>query len=360
MDFTEDEMNRFALKPRDLLICEGGEIGRTAIWSGQIEPCFHQNHIHRLRLLRGDVEPEFVMYWMQAAIRLLGLYEGEGNKTTIPNLSKARLSKFLVPMPPLPEQRAIALTLHAVQGAREARLREMALEKERKAALMEHLFTKGTRGEATKTTEIGEMPESWKITKLGDVAKVRGGFAFKSDDYSKDGIPLLKISNVSFGKIIWEDISFLPDEYEHIYNQYLMKPNDLVMAITRPVVAQGIKVSMLSEKDAPCFLNQRVCQFIGGDSIKLTYLFYVIHNKYFIDSIINGASGSQQPNISTTKVESISIGLPTSNEQNDITSILAACDSKISALEHEARLLDELFRSMLEELLSGRLRRGRW
>jgi type I restriction enzyme, S subunit len=273
-----------------------------------------------------------------------------------PNISQRVIGSLEIILLPLPEQRAISRALRAIQGAREARLREVALERERKAALMEHLFTHGTRGEATKMTEIGEMPESWKITKLGDVAKVRGGFAFKSDDYSKDGIPLLKISNVSFGKIVWEDISFLPDEYEHIYNQYLMKPNDLVMAITRPVVAQGIKVSMLSERDAPCLLNQRVCQFIGGDSIKLIYLFYVIHNKYFIDSIINGASGSQQPNISTTKVESISIGLPTSKEQNDITSILVACDAKISALDHEARLLQELFRAMLEELMSGALR----
>ena len=76
------------------------------------------------------------------------------------------------PLPPLPEQRAIARALRAVQGAREARLREVALERERKAALMEHLFTHGTRGEATKMTEIGEMPESWKIIKFGDILKL--------------------------------------------------------------------------------------------------------------------------------------------------------------------------------------------
>ena len=64
----------------------------------------------------------------------------------------------------LPEQRAIAHILRAVQAAREARQREVSLERERKAALMAHLFTHGTRGEPTKQTPIGEMPVSWEVS----------------------------------------------------------------------------------------------------------------------------------------------------------------------------------------------------
>ena len=70
------------------------------------------------------------------------------------------------PLPPLPEQHAIAHVLRAVQAAREARQREVSLERERKAALMAHLFTHGTRGEPTKQTPIGEMPVSWEVKAL--------------------------------------------------------------------------------------------------------------------------------------------------------------------------------------------------
>ncbi|GAB4481021.1 MAG: restriction endonuclease subunit S [Anaerolineales bacterium] len=114
MHFDELEEQRLALKPGDLLVCEGGDIGRTALWEGQLPLCLYQDHLHRLRSPREDVFPLFYMYWMQAAWTLLALYGGSGNKTTIPNLSQSRLAAFPIPLPPLAEQRAIAHILQAV------------------------------------------------------------------------------------------------------------------------------------------------------------------------------------------------------------------------------------------------------
>ena len=79
MDFTEKEREKLKLSPGDLLICEGGETGKTAIWKGEVSDCFYQNHIYRLRRKRSNVEPTFVMYWMQAALKLFNLYSGHEN-----------------------------------------------------------------------------------------------------------------------------------------------------------------------------------------------------------------------------------------------------------------------------------------
>jgi len=62
MDFTDDEQERFRLRPGDILICEGGEVGRTAIWRGEIEECYYQKAIHRARPLNGRMDNEFLMY----------------------------------------------------------------------------------------------------------------------------------------------------------------------------------------------------------------------------------------------------------------------------------------------------------
>jgi type I restriction enzyme S subunit len=127
MDFSEDEEQKFALREGDLLVCEGGEVGRTAMWEGQMQGIYYQNHIHRLRA-KDKVSPPFVMYWLQTAFTLLNLYSGSSNKTTIPNLSQGRLMAFSIPLPPLPEQRAIARILTAVDA-------KIAAEEKRKAAL---------------------------------------------------------------------------------------------------------------------------------------------------------------------------------------------------------------------------------
>jgi len=111
MDFTDEEVAKLSLKPNDLLVCEGGEVGRTAIWRGELRVCLYQNHIHRLRRLNDNVVPDFYMYWMQAAFKVFGAYSGQESKTTIPNLSGSQLKSFKVPRPSIEEQKRIASEL---------------------------------------------------------------------------------------------------------------------------------------------------------------------------------------------------------------------------------------------------------
>ena len=106
---------------------------------------------------------------MQEAIVHLNLYGGQGNKTTIPNLSGAKLKAFQVPKPPIQEQRAIAYVLSRIQKAIEVQDRIIAATKELKKALMQKLFTEGLHEEELKDTEIGKMPKSWDVKKVDEV-----------------------------------------------------------------------------------------------------------------------------------------------------------------------------------------------
>ena len=104
MAIPEHELPAKLLRPGDLLVCEGGEIGRAAIWTGGMEPMSFQNHLHRLRTIDPEVEPRFYVYFLQSAFTQLGLFDGAANKTTIPNISRSRLAALDVPHPTLVEQ----------------------------------------------------------------------------------------------------------------------------------------------------------------------------------------------------------------------------------------------------------------
>ncbi|MFH1030399.1 MAG: restriction endonuclease subunit S [bacterium] len=149
-------------------MCEGGDIGRTATWNDELEHCYYQNHLHRLRKLNGQIDEHFALLYLQYAFLYARLYAGRANVTTIPNLSKSRLGELEISLPTLSEQKSIAQVLTTVQEAIAGQEELVAKLKELKRGMMQYLFTHGTKGEKTKMTEIGEAPESWEIVNFED------------------------------------------------------------------------------------------------------------------------------------------------------------------------------------------------
>jgi len=111
MDFDESERDKFRLQHGDVLICEGGEVGRTAIWRGEIEECYYQKAIHRARPRDGRMSPEFLMYHMMNAFLLRRSYGIVGTETTIAHLPGVKLKALPMPMPPRKEQDEIVQRL---------------------------------------------------------------------------------------------------------------------------------------------------------------------------------------------------------------------------------------------------------
>jgi type I restriction enzyme S subunit len=147
MDFTEDEIERLKLEKGDLLICEGGDVGRTAVWEAQLPLAMYQNHIHRLRRKSDDIESKFYIYWMKTAYQVFRIYQGEESRTAIPNLSGGRLKNFLVPQTSLAEQRRIVASLERI--AEETRAMDALLEHDLRDldALEQSILAAAFRGE---------------------------------------------------------------------------------------------------------------------------------------------------------------------------------------------------------------------
>ena len=110
MDFPPFERERYSLRFGDLLVCEGGEVGRTAIWRGELEECFYQKAIHRVRPRVPTEIPRF-FYFLMYMLATRGVFNASGNPNTIDHLTAVQLRHYRVPFPPTHEQRTISAYL---------------------------------------------------------------------------------------------------------------------------------------------------------------------------------------------------------------------------------------------------------
>jgi type I restriction enzyme S subunit len=128
MDFDDKDYDRYGLRSGDVLICEGGEVARTAIWKGELEQCYYQKAIHRLRSQSGKMTPEFLLHHMMHAFLIRKTYGEVGTITTIAHLPGIKLKALPLPVPPVEEQHEIAAQLSAVDA-------KLAAEESRRDAL---------------------------------------------------------------------------------------------------------------------------------------------------------------------------------------------------------------------------------
>jgi type I restriction enzyme S subunit len=271
----------------------------------------------------------------------------------LPRTSWNALSVAVFPLPPLAEQRAIACILRAAQDAIAARRRQVTLERERKAALMQRLFTHGVRGEPTKQTEIGEMPQSWQVVRLGDaLVKTQYGLSLRGE--SVGDYPILRMNNLVEGHVDTADLQYVTTD-DTILRQFQLAHGDILFNRTNSYELVG-KTALFDLPGKFLFASYLI-RVIPLPEILLSGFLNAYFNTARTQQRLRmlASRGVSQSNISASKLQEFFIPLPSLDEQRAIADTLAACDTHIAALEREIALHEELFRALLEELMSGRL-----
>ena len=120
MDFDEDDRAELELKDGDLLVCEGGEIGRCAVWHNEIQPCFFQKALHRVRCNRQIIHPDYLAWWFKYNCDHDGFAAIAGAKATIAHLPGVKLKQLQVAVPPLELQQQFASFVEQVDKSKVA------------------------------------------------------------------------------------------------------------------------------------------------------------------------------------------------------------------------------------------------
>jgi type I restriction enzyme S subunit len=347
------------LKPGDVIFNNTNSeelVGKTAYFIGDGRFAL-SNHMTLLRVRnKTALDPCWLAYclcflWKSGVSR--GICRRHVNQASI-SLSRMREVTVLFPHPA--EQRAIVRALRAVQEAKEARERELALERERKAALMEFLFTHGTRGEPTKMTEIGEIPESWRVAKLGTIVDVKGGkrlpkgaaFAERNTNF-----PYIRVVDFKDGSVRTGELKYLEPETQRPIDRYIIRKEDVYISIAGTI---GLVGTIPEELDG-ANLTENAARLVIRDrqASSNRFLASFLNSERGQSQISNLTAKTTQPKLALTRIEQIMVPVPSIEEQRAISDVFRAWDSKILALEKESQHIGELFCALLEELMSGKL-----
>ncbi len=286
--------------------------------------------------------------------------------TTIPHVNKQLFKNLPIPLPPLPEQKAIAYVLRTVQSAKEATEKVISSLRELKKSLMKHLFTYGPvpvderekveLREAEKDTGIGKIPVHWKVVRLGEVFDIQQGKQLSRKRKNKNGeieCKFLRTSNV-----LWEGITLQNLDIMHITKKELEK---LKVRKGDIFVCEGGDVGRTAILEDDIDFNliyQNHLHRLRPKSINIYSKFFVYWmEKYIrIDKVHIPANVTTIPNLSASRLKSFSVPLPPLDEQHQIARILQTVDQKIEAEKKRKETLENLFKSLLHNLMTAKKR----
>lgn len=300
---------------------------------------------------REDYDREYLSFCLQAHKRYLARLNVE---STQKNINKGIVSSFQLPIPPLPEQKKIALILSSVQRAIEAQERIIQTTNELKKALMHKLFTEGLSGEPQKQTEIGLVPESWEVCKVGDVAKVQSGGTPSRDvteNWSGGTIPWVKTGEINYCLIQDTEEKITPTGLANSAARLFPK-GTLLMAMYGQGITRG-KVGLLGIEAAS---NQACASITPTHEKRISSAFMYYFFEYHYEDLRMLGHGANQKNMNAALIRSFPLTFPKGVEQAAMVTALDTLDKKRGHHEQKKSQLQDLFRTLLHELMTAKTR----
>jgi type I restriction enzyme S subunit len=260
----------------------------------------------------------------------------------VPIINKTSFSAIRLNFPPTAkEQQKIASCLSSLDEVIAAHSQKLATLKDHKKGLMQNLFP--TNSITNDELEITNVPnyrfpefmedEGWVVKDLGVVLGFIMGNAFKSNDFVENGVQLIRMGNLYQGVLQLNRIPvFLPHNFVKEYQQFLVKPRDLLMSMTGTLGKRDYGfVLQIPENSPDLLLNQRVIKLVPKEGYIKEFVLQLFKNEPFLQKLYSIPGGTKQANLSTKDLKAIKISFPKLIEQQKIASCLSSLDDLITA-----------------------------
>ncbi|WP_281154717.1 restriction endonuclease subunit S [Streptomyces sp. HYC2] len=366
MELADDERDRFGVLPGDLLICEGGEVGRAAIWTHDGGYIAYQKALHRVR--PGDnVDARFLRYMLEYSARA-GVLAPLTTGSTIAHLPQQNLRKIPFLLPPLSEQERIVEVLEDYLSRLDAGVdylnaarRRCALYED--ATIMRALGSTESRQDGVEQIINGHLPalaEGWSWQTLGEVADVVGGVtkdAKKQSDPSYIEVPYLRVANVQRARLDLENVTTLRVPPAKVEALRLLK-GDVLMneGGDRDKLARGWVWDGQIEE---CIHQNHVFRARPRDTMRSEWLAWCANTYGARWAQRHGKQSVNLASISLKVIKTMPIPVPPLSEQDERLAQIHEAVSRSRRLIGEVEIglarADRLRRSLLTAAFSGRL-----
>lgn len=360
-DLKQKDVEKYRIQKGDILfshINSDPHLGKTGFAEKDYEDLLHGMNLLLIRANPEVFEAEFLnrvfQYYRDIGV-FISICSRSVNQSSI---NQAKLKAVEVPLPPLAEQKKIAHILSTVQRAIEAQERIIQTTTELKKTLMHKLFTEGLRNEPQKQTEIGAVPESWKVVPLSDVirSKLQNG-AFVQKPETGKGILFANV--VDMYRETHLDLSRLErlDVSADSIAQYWLEDGDILVvrsSLKREGIGQNCVARNLSES---VFYDCHLIR-VQTDERKLVPEFLSTFWRSDIgkNDLVLRSKTTTMTTINQQGISKALIPIASIEEQSEIVGLLEIVDTKIRGHRTQKHLLEDLLRTLLHELMTAKTR----
>jgi type I restriction enzyme, S subunit len=341
MLIPQNELERFRLQVGDLLVCEGGEVGRAAIWENQIDECYFQKALHRLRpknKFNIRLMLAFLHYW--SVHNKLSDYVSQ---TSIAHLTREKFLTVPLLVPPKDEQTAIA---NALNDADELITR------------LEKLIAKKRDIKQGAMQELLKPKDDWEVKKLGEMEFdiSDGNYSSKypkASEFISIGIPFIRANNIRKMTIINDDMRFISPRLHSELLKGHLKDGDILIT-TRGEIGN---IALVPKSHIGSNINAQIVRINTENKLDNLYFAYFLIKKETQEFFFDNQTGSALKQLPVGVLRDLSISFPKSEtEQTRIAQILSDMDAEIEALEKKLAKYKMLKQGMMQNLLTGKIR----
>ena len=336
---------KYIVSAGDFLIGMDGEFGCYE-WKG--DDALLNQRVCRLQGFDQALEARFLFYGINAHLKAIEEVTGY---TTVKHLSSKQILGIEMPFPPHEEQRRIVTILdEAFEGIATAKAnaeKNLRNVRELFESQLESLFAAGVA--------------KWPKHTLEEVANIINGYAFKSTDFqSTPGIRSIKITNVGVREFVDDASNYLPAAFSQRHSAVAVPNGSIVLALTRTIIARGLKVAVVPKDFHGALLNQRVAAIQPhAAELETPFLFAYLSTSRVLNYVKSRVNTLMQPNLSITDLRQLPLPLPALSEQREMVAMLNSFDEESQRLqfvnERKLSALDELKKSLLHQAFTGAL-----